>query len=119
VAAGLSDGLQVRVFGAAAELSFTATNYGFSPSPQMRLVLRARDQAGGWIAVGGEQALNPLLVEESRTLAHALAAEQYSHPEFFAVCFLGVMDGLEIWRVLPPVEPGTRGSIAGGEIGAA
>jgi len=109
IAVGLSTGMTVTPAsgssaGGAETLWYTARNYSFSRCPALALRIGGGPAAGigGVDDRGGEEEPRPLDAGAGRTLVQtiqhdgAAAAERYS-----ARCYLGLIDGVDVWKRLP------------------
>lgn len=105
VAVGLTQGLSVAPAGsvnqgATVNLSMTAKNYGYRASPALMLSISGQPSVN-------EPGQNPIASGGTRQLQ---GADQLNTPgldHFLAMCFLGTFAGINIWKSLPAVDPGT------------
>ena len=115
VAVGISDGLRVTRggpfhTGENVPLTFAARNYGYCPTPDLSLYIAGRPLAN--LAevqdAGGESTMTPINVGMTRAIqTTAQIKGTIGMLRYSAVCHLGVFDGVDVWRLLPPVESGT------------
>jgi hypothetical protein len=112
VAVGLTAGVSASPGNGPSEaattmVQYTARNNSFSRCPPLALRIGLAPAAGAGTAIngGGEERPQPLDAGASRTLTWAAPPEGTADAaRYSARCFLGVVDGAEIWKELPVVE---------------
>lgn len=119
IAVGLSAGLTVTPVSDAGDLSrvtlrFAARNYSFSSCPPLalRIGVGPVGSAGPMADAGGEEEPLPLEPGADRTLVQSITyQEAMGAVRCTARCFLGVVDGVEVWKELPARDRASAGSV--------
>jgi hypothetical protein len=112
IAVGLTSGLATAPAtgpsgAATVTVQYTARNYSFSRCPPLALRVGRAPGAcsGSMVDGGGEETPQPLDAGACRTLTWAAPSDGTADvARYSARCFLGVVDGAEIWKELPLAE---------------